>query len=110
MSATLIDPPPWAYWPSVGDHRADHEFRTRCSVSRMCLALRAWPWALGFVLAALIADVVLHLGAAGRVTCDVAAGAPVLGAAAGAWAVRVRNLVRACRSGTEQRDAQLARS
>ncbi len=75
----------------------------------LCLALRAWTWVIGFIVAALAADVVLHLNGAGRLVLDLVLAALVLGVAGVAmWVAWVRkpsfeHVARVL----EDRDAQL---
>lgn len=80
MSATLLEPPKSAsreHTPFTAQLTAAGRVLQR--ERGASLFLRGLPWVLGLVLAALVADVILHLGANARVGLDVLIGVAALG-------------------------------
>ncbi len=73
------------------------------------LVLRAWPWICGFVLAAFVLDVLLHLAAGSRVALLIGFGLLVTGVlGAGAWVAWVRrNSAEHTARALEDRDRRL---
>src|SRR5436190_7865987 len=91
MSASLLEPPPAA---NAADRDSAPIMAGLRAAGRVlqhergaCLFLRACPWVLGLIVAALVGDVVFHLGSAWRVILDVSLGMIVVGVTI--WAAMV---------------------